>query len=421
MPDETKKTRTSAGKNNADKASDRKASTAKGRRLRQRPKGKIGEVWIVIECEGDVAAGVSWELLGVARSLAADLGSRPAAVILGIDDQCQELARQSFEHGAAAAYVADHPALVPFITEPHCQTLAALARKHSPEIILLGATTRGRDLASAVATEMETGLTADCTALEIDPESLLLRQTRPAFGGNIMATIITPGHRPQMATVRPGVFPLPETVAGATGEVIVSKPRLAAQQPVRQLEFIPNPEEEVALQGANVVVSGGRGMRQLKNFAMLEELARELGGVVGASRGAVDAGWVSQRRQVGQTGQTVRPALYIAVGISGAIQHLAGMQHSDMILAINSDPTAPIFDIADYGIVGDLFEVVPALIAEVKKLKAAAAKGGGAAAKGGSEAAASSEKTTGSEAATAGTGETATATENGDSESVTTS
>ena len=251
--------------------------------------------------------------------------------------------------------------------------LAALARKYSPEVILLGATTRGRDLASAVATEMETGLTADCTALEIDPESLLLRQTRPAFGGNIMATIITPGHRPQMATVRPGVFPLPETVAGATGDVIASKPRLAAQQTVRRLEFLPNPEEEVALQGAHVVVSGGRGMRQLKNFAMLEELARELGGVVGASRGAVDAGWVSPRRQVGQTGQTVRPALYIAVGISGAIQHLAGMQHSDMIMAINSDPTAPIFDIADYGIVGDLFEVVPALIAEVKKRKAAAA------------------------------------------------
>ncbi|MHB1325653.1 MAG: electron transfer flavoprotein subunit alpha/FixB family protein [Thermoleophilia bacterium] len=374
MPEEIKKTRASASKNNGEKAGDRKASAAKGRKLRERPEGKIGEVWVVIECEGDVAAGVSWELLGIARSLAADLGSRPAAVILGIDVHCQELARQSFEHGAAVAYVADNPALVPFITEPNCQTLAALARKHSPEVILLGATTRGRDLASAVATELETGLTADCTALEIDAESLLLKQTRPAFGGNIMATIITPGHRPQMATVRPGVFPPPESVAGATGEVISSKPKLAAKQPVRQLEFIPNPEEEVSLQGAYVVVSGGRGMRQVKNFAMLEELARELGGVVGASRGAVDAGWVSQRRQVGQTGQTVRPALYIAVGISGAIQHLAGMQHSDMILAINSDPTAPIFDIADYGIVGDLFEVVPALIDEVKKRKAAAGK-----------------------------------------------
>ncbi|MBI5871074.1 MAG: electron transfer flavoprotein subunit alpha/FixB family protein [Actinobacteria bacterium] len=335
-----------------------------------------GEVWVVIEHEGAGAARVSWELMGVARSLAADLGTRPAAVLMGdgselTDDGSggEQLARDAFSHGAAAVYLADHPALSPFTTEPHCKTLAALVREHSPEVILLGATTRGRDLASAVATDLETGLTADCTALEIDPETKLLRQTRPAFGGNIMATIISPAHRPQMATVRPGVFPLSEAEAGATGETIKFIPELADEQPVRQLQFLPTIEEEVSFQGAHVIISGGRGLRKSQNFALLDELALELGGVVGASRAAVDAGWVSARRQVGQTGQTVRPVLYIAVGISGAIQHLAGMQHSDMIVAINNDPTAPIFDIADLGIVGDLFEVVPALIAEIRRCK----------------------------------------------------
>jgi electron transfer flavoprotein alpha subunit len=332
-------------------------------------KNPHGEVWVVIEHDGGTAVPVSWELLGEARKLAADLGSQAMAVILGDGDNSDTLASQAFSYGAATAYISDNPVLTPFTAEPHCQALAALARKHKPEIILLGATTRGRDLASAVATELATGLTADCTELQIDSESGLLKQTRPAFGGNIMATIITPGHRPQMATVRPGVFPLPESEPGATGEVIISKPRLSKEQPVRRLQFLPNPEEEVSLQGADVIVSGGRGMRKAKNFIMLGELARELGGVVGASRGAVDAGWVSARHQVGQTGQTVRPVLYIAVGISGAIQHLAGMQHSDIIVAINNDPGAPIFDIADYGIVGDLFEVVPALIAEVRKRK----------------------------------------------------
>lgn len=344
-------------------------ATGKKRVSKVDSKKAPGEVWVVIEHEGAGAARVSWELMGVARSLAADLGSRPAAVLMGDGDGGEELSRDAFAHGAAAVYLADHPALTPFITEPHCKALAALVRKHSPEVILLGATTRGRDLASAVATELETGLTADCTALEIDPESKLLRQTRPAFGGNIMATIISPEHRPQMATVRPGVFPLTEAEAGAKGESIKFKPELADVQPVRQLEFLPTIEEEVSFQGAHVIVSGGRGLRKSQNFAMLDELALELGGVVGASRAAVDAGWVSARRQVGQTGQTVRPVLYIAVGISGAIQHLAGMQHSDMIVAINNDPTAPIFDIADLGIVGDLFEVVPALIAEIRKCK----------------------------------------------------
>ncbi|MHB9111083.1 MAG: electron transfer flavoprotein subunit alpha/FixB family protein [Thermoleophilia bacterium] len=343
--------------------------TGKKRGRRTGSRKAPGEVWVIIEHEGAGAARVSWELMGVARSLAAELGSRPAAVLMGDGENGEALAGEAFAHGAAAVYLADHPALSPFITEPHCRTLAALVREHSPEVVLLGATTRGRDLASAAATELETGLTADCTALEIDPDTRLLRQTRPAFGGNIMATIISPAHRPQMATVRPGVFPLPDAEAGASGETMDFKPELADEQPVRQLQFLPTVEEEVSFQGAHVIVSGGRGLRKSQNFAMLDELAAELGGVVGASRAAVDAGWVSARRQVGQTGQTVRPVLYIAVGISGAIQHLAGMQHSDMIVAINNDPTAPIFDIADLGIVGDLFEVVPALIAEIRRCK----------------------------------------------------
>jgi electron transfer flavoprotein alpha subunit len=328
---------------------------------------KGNEVWVVVEQEEGVAVRVSWELLGEARQLAGELGTRAAAVILGSGGK--QLAPEAFAHGAAAVYLAANSALDPFTTDPHCQALTGLARQYKPEVILLGATTRGRDLASAVATELGTGLTADCTELGVDPEKKLLRQTRPAFGGNVMATIITPDHRPQMATVRPGVFPLPEAAAGASGEIISSKPKIAAAGlKVKRLEFLPSPAEE-SIQGAQVIVAGGRGLKSAKNFALLEELAAELGGVVGATRGAVDAGWITQQRQIGQTGQTVRPVLYFAVGISGAIQHLAGMQQSDIIVAINNDPEAPIFEVADYGITGDLFEVVPLLIEEVRRRK----------------------------------------------------
>ncbi|MHB0867372.1 MAG: electron transfer flavoprotein subunit alpha/FixB family protein [Thermoleophilia bacterium] len=330
-----------------------------------------GEIWVVVEQERGRADRVSWELMAEAALLATELGARPAAVILG--DDAQSLAPEAFTYGAGAVYIATHPALTPFTADPHCRTVAALSTEYQPQIILLGATTRGRDLAAALATDLNTGLTADCTELEIDPETKLLRQTRPAFGGNIMATIITPNHRPQMATVRPGVFPLPEpgsTAAGAPGEIISFEADLdAAALPVRQLEFVPDEREGVSLAGAEVIVSGGRGMGAGKNFALLEELAAELGGVVAGSRAAVDAGWIGHQRQVGQTGQTVRPVLYIAVGISGAIQHLAGIQQSDIIIAINNDPQAPIFDVADYGIVGDLFAVVPALIAEARRRK----------------------------------------------------
>jgi len=339
------------------------------------------EVWVIVEHEGGQASRVSWELMDVATELAAALSARPAAVILG--EGARALAETAFSYGAATAYVAEYPALTPFTTDPHCQVLSALAREHQPAVILLGATTRGRDLASAVATDLLTGLTADCTHLEIDSETGFLRQTRPAFGGNIMATIITPDHRPQMATVRPGVFPLPDANPEASGEIIEPgkkldkqlKPELdPATLPVRRLDFVPA-GEAVSLAGAKVIVSGGRGMRSGKNFALLEELAAQLGGVVAGSRAAVDSGWITHQRQVGQTGQTVRPVVYIAVGISGAIQHLAGMQESDVIVAINNDPDAPIFDVADYGIVGDLFEVLPALTAEAGKRRTATSAG----------------------------------------------
>lgn len=320
----------------------------------------------MVEQEGGHAQRISWELMGEARTLAGALSTRVAAIIFGPGSK--DLAKQAIAYGAGAVYIADLPALSPFTADLHCQALVFLARKHQPQIILLGATTRGRDLAAATATELETGLTADCTALEIDPEKGLLRQIRPAFGGNVMAAIVTPNHRPQMATVRPGVFPLPEVKEDASGEVIFTKPPLkTSEATVKQLKFTPNPKEEVSLQGAKVIVAGGRGLKAARNFALLEELAGELGGVVAASRGAVDAGWISQQRQVGQSGQTVRPILYFAVGISGAIQHLAGMQNSDIIVAINNDPDAPIFDVADYGIVGDLFEVVPALTQEARR------------------------------------------------------
>ncbi len=339
--------------------------------------GGDGEVWVVVEHEGPDVAPVSWELIGEARALAKELGVRAAAVIIGAGGR--ELAGPAFSRGAAAAYLVSGPKLDPYSSDPHCQALVGLAARHKPQIILLGATTRGRDLASAAATELETGLTADCTALSIDPEKKLLLQTRPAFGGNVMATIITPNHQPQMATVRPGVFPPPEPVPGDGGDIIASRPRLKTTAvSVKQLEFIPDSGNEISLQGAKVIVAGGRGLKAARNFALLEELACELGGAVAASRAAVDAGWISAQRQVGQTGQTVRPVLYFAMGISGAVQHLAGMQASDIVVAVNNDPEAPIFEVADYGIVGDLFAVTPTLIEEVKRRKASAGGNGGA-------------------------------------------
>jgi electron transfer flavoprotein alpha subunit len=254
-------------------------------------------------------------------------------------------------------------------TGPYLESFTYLANKHRPDVVLIGATALGRDLAGAIATELSTGLTADCTALSINKETKLLEQTRPAFGGNVMATIVTERARPQMASVRPKVMAIPRFVDGRTGELIREEIGLREEDvAARILETMAiSCETDADIAASDIVVSGGRGMTEGANFAMLEELASLLGGVVGASRSAVDAGWSGHERQVGQTGKTVRPKLYIACGISGAIQHLVGMQSAEHIIAINKDRNAPIFEVAHLGIVGDVFEVVPALIAALRQ------------------------------------------------------
>jgi electron transfer flavoprotein alpha subunit len=327
-------------------------------------------VWVFVEqCQGE-AHPVSWELLGVGRTLAGDLGVELCAFILG--SNVAHLSQQAFGYGADKVYLVDAPVLGRYRTEPYLEAAVALIRKYRPEIVLMGATGLGRDLAGAVATRLETGLTADCTGLSIDKERRLLEQTRPAFGGNIMATILTEVARPQMASVRPYVMPCPSFESDRTGQLIAEPWTLAEDEiTTKILDVIPSTSEgSVDIAGANVIVSGGRGMLAPENFGLLEELAHVLGGVVGASRGAVAAGWVPHGRQVGQTGKTVKPRLYIACGISGAIQHLVGMQDSDRIIAINKDASSPIFEVAHVGIVGDVLEIVPALTERLRRSKA---------------------------------------------------
>ena len=328
-------------------------------------------VWVFIEQNAGEPARVSWELTGVGRGLADDLGVELSAVVIG--DQVAHLTGEAFSYGADRAYLISQGVFNQYRTEPYLEAMCYLIDKYKPEIVLMGATGMGRDLAGAVATRMKTGLTADCTGLAVDGNRNLL-QTRPAFGGNIMATIICDRFRPQMSTVRPHVMPMPDRQDGATGKVmeetfVISESAIFT----RVLEVITDNggKECVDVAGAEFIVSGGRGLMAKEHFAMLEELAHQLGGVVGGSRSAIDAGWLPQERQVGQTGKTVRPKIYIACGISGAIQHLVGMQDSDVIIAINRDAGAPIFEVATFGIVGDLFLVVPALTARVRELKRA--------------------------------------------------
>ncbi|OGU16676.1 MAG: electron transfer flavoprotein subunit alpha [Geobacteraceae bacterium GWC2_53_11] len=328
-------------------------------------------VWVFVEqTEGEVAK-VSWELLGKGRELAAALGTELSAIVVG--HNVGELCQESFHYGADKAFLVDAPVFRYYRTEAYLKAVCYLIDLYKPEIILMGATGLGRDLAGAVATVVGTGLTADCTGLGVDDKRNLM-QTRPAFGGNIMATIMCDKFRPQMATVRPHVMHMPERKGIASGEIIrVSCPVIEGDILTKVLEVIKdnNGMEHVDVAGAEFIVSGGRGMMGKDNFKLLQELAHELGGVVGASRSAVDAGWMSHERQVGQTGKTVRPKIYIACGISGAIQHLVGMQDSDLIIAINRDKDAPIFEVAHYGIVGDLFQVVPALTQRVRDMKQA--------------------------------------------------
>jgi electron transfer flavoprotein alpha subunit len=319
------------------------------------------EVWVFVEHADGRPAPVSWELLGKGRELATDLGGRVCSVLLG--HRVDDLAKEAFAYGADKVYVIDDPALGHYRTQPYLHGMVRLTRKYAPEIILLGATTMGRDLAGAVATSLETGLTADCTGLTIDPQTKLLEQTRPAYGGNIMATILCEQRRPQMASVRPRVMEMPARDDSRTGEAIREQLDLCEDDVlVHIMEYARDDATEGArIEDADILISGGRGLGGPEGFRMLQDLADAVGGRVSGSRAAVDQGWIEHGRQVGQTGKTVRPKLYLACGISGAIQHLVGMQTSDIIVAINRDPNAPIFGVATYGIVGDVNEIVPAL------------------------------------------------------------
>ncbi len=322
-------------------------------------------VWVWVEQLQGEAGSISWEMIGKGRELADQRQTTLTACVLG--HHVEHIAQQAIAYGADRVILVDDPVLKHYRTEPYAAVLVDLIRQYKPEIFILGASTRGRDLAGAVATEIFTGLTADCTGLDIDPETGLLRQTRPAFGGNIMATIICPNHRPQMATVRHRVFEMPTPDETRRGEIIRVNPHLDEEAIASKVVDFIREEGQVNLADARIIVSGGRGVGGPEGFEPIRRLAEVLGGAVGASRAAVDAGWIPYAHQVGQTGRTVRPDLYIACGISGAIQHLAGMQTSRVIVAINKDPEAPIFKIANYGIVGDLFQVLPALTEEFRK------------------------------------------------------
>lgn len=318
-------------------------------------------VWIFAEQREGKIAPVVIELLGEGRKLAKEVDAELCAILLGKD--VDGLAKELITFGADKVYVADDALLEKYTTDAYTKVIKDAIDEIKPEIMLFGATHIGRDLAPRIASRVGTGLTADCTKLEIDPEDKKIKQTRPAFGGNIMATIICPNHRPQMSTVRPGVMDKAEKDETRTGEVIALDYKIT-QDDIRTtvLETVKTKKDLVSLTDANVIVSGGLGLGGPEGFEMLKKLADKLGGVVGSSRAAVDAGWIDHSHQVGQTGTTVKPNLYIACGISGAIQHLAGMQSSDFIIAINKNPAAPILEIADYGVVGDLHEIVPMLI-----------------------------------------------------------
>ncbi len=319
------------------------------------------DVFVYIEQRDAKLQKVSLELLGKGRLLAEQLGQEVVAVLVGhnVEPLCETL----IEHGADQVIVVDHPMLQEYVTEPYAKAVTAAIRANDPEIVLYGATSIGRDLAPRIAARIHTGLTADCTALDIDPESKLLLMTRPAFGGNIMATILCEKHRPQMATVRPGVMLAMEPDSSRTGRVTrLSVPFTDEDMNVTIKGIFREEKRQIDITEAKVLVSGGRGLNEAEGFQILGELAEILEAELSGSRAAVEAGWIDQDRQVGQTGKTVRPDLYFAFGISGAIQHIAGMEGSDYIIAVNKNNTAPIFETADLGIVGDLYDIVPRLV-----------------------------------------------------------
>lgn len=340
-------------------------------------------VYIYAQQVDNEISSIAYELLGKAKELAADLGTDVTAVLLGsnVKGLCDKLA----EYGADKVIVVDDPALETYRTEPYAYALASVINEYKPEIMLVGATAIGRDLGPTVSARVATGLTADCTVLEIGDFPLVavpgkedeqkhnqLLMTRPAFGGNTIATIACPDNRPQMATVRPGVMQKIEPIVGAKANIIEYNPGFTENDRyVEIMEVVKAVGQVQNIMDAKILVSGGRGVGSAENFKMLDDLAEVLGGMVSCSRAVVENGWKAQDYQVGQTGKTVRPNVYFAIGISGAIQHVAGMEESDLIIAINKDADAPIFDVADYGIVGDLNKIVPALTEAIKAANAA--------------------------------------------------
>ena len=338
-------------------------------------------VYVFAQQVDNVVNSIAFELIGKGKDLAEDLGTEVTAVLVGSD--VKGLADELAEYGADKVIVVDDPELKEYRTEPYAHALASVINEFKPEIFLVGATAIGRDLGPRVSARIHTGLTADCTQLDIGDFPLnpipgkeqkhnQLLMTRPAFGGNTIATIACPDFRPQMATVRPGVMQKRERQAGVKANVVEFNPGFTPNQNYGEiLEVVKAVSETVDIMDAKILVSGGRGMGSAENFKMLEELAEVIGGTVSCSRAVVDAGWKPKDLQVGQTGKTVRPNVYFAIGISGAIQHLAGMEESDIIIAINKDDTAPIFDVADFGIVGDLNKIVPALTEKLRAEMAA--------------------------------------------------
>ncbi len=344
-------------------------------------------IWVFVEQRDGKLMNVALELLGEATKLAKDIDDTTKVCALLVGHGVENLAQECFEYGADTVYYIEHELLKNFTTDAYTKVIVDAVNEIKPAIFMYGATHIGRDLAPRVAARLNTGLTADCTHLDVNVAEYIkfaeanttlntatldpndpdrgLKMTRPAFGGNLMATIVSPKHRPQMATVRPGVMQKIEKRDGATGELVKVACQLSKEDiRTNVVDIVKSAKELVSLTDAEIICSGGRGLGDASGFELMQKFADKVGGVVGSSRAAVDAGWIDHSHQVGQTGTTVKPKIYFACGISGAIQHLAGMQTSDIIVAINKDPDAPIFEVADYGIVGDLYKVIPEIIAE---------------------------------------------------------
>mgnify|MGYP002591544173 FL=1 len=350
-------------------------------------------IWVFAEQRDGKLMSVALELIGEGHRLSREISDETKVYAVLVGDGIANLADECYEYGADGVILIEDPLLKNFTTDGYTKVIYDAIQEYKPEIVLYGATHIGRDLAPRIAARCNTGLTADCTRLDIKVSSYIefakanttldtstldpndpstgIKQTRPAFGGNLMATIICPRTRPQMSTVRPGVMSKREPVAGAKGELITYKPQItAADIRTTIVEIVKSAKEMVSLTDADIICSGGRGVGGPEGFKLIQEFADKVGGVVGSSRACVDNGWIDHSHQVGQTGTTVKPKIYFACGISGAIQHLAGMQNSDIIVAINKDPDAPIFEVADYGIVGDLFKVIPEIMAEWDNVEA---------------------------------------------------